>query len=224
MEKEDSERLLREIEALRLRVTSLEKRRDPDAPDSGGEIQSDTRQSAPADVTPLKGEQASRALLNATSDSAVLIDKNGLVLDANNNMAASLDSTRDELIGTVIYDHLPPEIAGRRKEREQEAARKKNLVRFVDYRDDRWLENSIYPVFDSNRNLSQFAIFSRDITNYIQAEHALKQERDRAKSYLNLEYAVNEFSAVIGNGCLLLAVYPAAKAAWLKPAAAFRHP
>ncbi len=160
---------------------------------------SGTRESSPQNRAPLQdagpvstastfsaSEHTSRALLNATADSAVLIDKNGVVLDANNNIAASLGTTRDALIGSVIYRHHSPDVAEKRKAKEQEAARERKLVRFVDYRDERWMENSIYPVFDSAGNLKQYAIFSRDITNYVEVEQALKKERDRARRYLNL--------------------------------------
>lgn len=202
-DREEAEQLLREIEALRLRVTSLENNEDADGRKSRTvpKIPPGTRHGR-KNVSAGDGEKTSRALLNATADSAVLIDQDGIVIDANDNIAASLDIPRDRLIGTVIYDHLQPDIANQRKEKEKEAARKKKLVRFIDFRDGRWLENSVYPVFDSDEKLSQFAIFSRDITNYIQVEHALKQERDRANTYLELAEVM--LIALDRNACVRL--------------------
>ncbi|MEJ2108403.1 MAG: sigma 54-interacting transcriptional regulator [Acidobacteriota bacterium] len=159
-------------------------------------------------------EQTSRALLNASADSAVLIDRNGVVLDANDNMAASLGTTRDKLVGSVIYHFMDPAIAKTRKEKELIAAREKRLVRFMDYRNKKWLENSVYPVFDSEGNLSQVAIFSRDMSSYIEVEHALKQERDRAKTYLDLAEVIimaldseDRISLMNRKGCHILG-YP----------------
>jgi two-component system response regulator HydG len=131
---------------------------------------------------PDKEKDTSRALLNATADSAVLIDKNGVVLDANDNIATSLGTTRDALIGSVIHSHHTPDVAEKRKAKELEAAREKKLVRFVDFRNERWMENSIYPVFDSDGNLSQYAIFSRDITYIKKAETALRESEHYYKT------------------------------------------
>lgn len=139
-------------------------------------------------------EQTSRALLNATADSALLIDRNGIVLDANNNMAASLGTTLDGLIGSVIYSHFSREIAETRRKKEQEAAKEKKLVRFVDYRDKRWMENSIYPVFDSLGRLSQFAIFSRDITREKRIETAL---RENERYYRTLFESANDAFLIV---------------------------
>jgi PAS domain S-box-containing protein len=203
-EREETERLLREIEALRSRVTSLENK---DTPDAG---QADDRTGPPSDAvggkqdarTLEERERAGRALLNATADSALLIDKNGLIIDANDNLAASLGKSRESLIGTVIYDHFPSEIAEQRKARELEAARDKKLVRFEDFRDGHWLENSVYPVFDSQEKLVQFAIFSHDITHRKQVEQALKQERDKTSTYLELAEVI--LMALDKNGCITL--------------------
>ncbi len=203
-EREETERLLREIEALRSRVTSLENK---DTPDSG---QADKRTGPPSDAaggkpdvrTLEERERTSRALLNATADSVLMIDENGLIIDANDNLAASLGKSRESLIGTVIYDYFPAEIAEQRKARELEAARDKKLVRFEDFRDGRWLENSVYPIFDSHGELVQFAIFSHDITHRKQIEHALKQERDKTGTYLELAEVI--LMALDKNGCITL--------------------
>ena len=139
-------------------------------------------------------EQTSRALLNATADSAVLIDKNGIVLDANDNIAASLGTTRQALVGSLIYDHFSADIAKTRREKEQEAAKSGNLVRFVDYRDKRWMENSIYPVFDRCGRLERFAIFSRNITHEKKTELAL---RESARYYRTLFESANDAILIV---------------------------
>ncbi|MBN2317499.1 MAG: sigma 54-interacting transcriptional regulator [Acidobacteria bacterium] len=203
-EREETERMLREIEALRSRVTSLEKKETPNAgePDGGTGPPSDTTGGKPEARTFEEREQASRALLNATADSALLIDNNGIILDANDNMAASVGKSRESILGTVIYDYFPPALAEQRKARESEAARKKQLIRFEDHRDGRWLENSVYPVFDSRGELVQFAVFSHDITHRKQIEQSLKQERDKTSTYLDLAEVI--LMALDKNGCITL--------------------
>ena len=208
----EMDRLLREIEALRSRVLSLEAggalpepsgapAQEPSGAPAREPSGAPAREPSGAPARELSGaparepsgapapeptERASRALLNATAESAALIDIDGIVVDANDNMAASLGITRERLIGSPILQYFSPEIAAARRAKAEQAAGEKRLVRFIDSRDGRWIEISICPVLDSDGNPFQLAIFSRDITNYIEAELALKRERDRAKSYLDL--------------------------------------
>ena len=179
-ERGETDQLLREIEGLRSLVTSLAKRELPDTGQADGSTRppSETAHRKPDALTLEERERTSRALLNATADSALLIDKNGLIIDANDKMAASLGKSRETILGTVIYNYFPPDLTEQRKAKESEAARDKKLVRFEDYREGRWLENSVYPVFDSKGELVQFAIFSHDISKRKVAEQAL-QESER---------------------------------------------
>lgn len=214
--KDEAERLLREIEELRSRILSLEESGETgkDTPASIAEAFPDIPESPASPINDAEmqdSEQTSRALLNATADSAVLIDKNGVVIDANENMAVSLGTTRNALIGSIIHSYFSPDIGEKRKAKERQAAREKKLIRFVDYRDRRWLENSVCPVFDSTGNLVRFAIFSRDITSYMVVEHALKRERDRAKAYLDLAEVIimaldtrGRIQLINRNGCSIL--------------------
>lgn len=188
-EPEETEQLLNAIEALRQRVTSLEKKKvdgtredsEINEPFRSSDIPADTPERTSARLTPSENDQTSRALLNATADSVLLIDKNGLILDANNNLATSLGKPRESIIGTIIYDHLSPAIAAWRKEKELEAAQKKKLIRFEDLRDGRWRENSVYPVFGAQGELIQFAIFSHDITEHRKVEESLSNALDEVR-------------------------------------------
>ncbi len=123
-----------------------------------------------------KSERKNRALLNATSDLAMLIDKKGIIIAINDAMANSFKQSPDNMMDRNIYDLLPPDLAEERQKRGQEAEKTGKVVRFVDQRIDRWLDNSVYPIFDENGSLSQFAIFSHDIT----AEKKSEIEREQA--------------------------------------------
>jgi len=200
-ERDDTERLLREIEVLRSRVTSLEKKEasETGAPDRWADSSTDTLDKRIRDSGFRETEQASRALLNATADSALLIDKNGIIIDANDKLAASLGKSRESILGTVIYDYFPPDLAEQRKTKESVAARDKKLVRFEDFRDGRWLENSVYPVFDRDGELVQFAIFSHDITQHKRAEKALQESEERYRLLVTNIPSVSWMTDEIGN-------------------------
>jgi len=139
------------------------------------------------DITELKiaeqelyeSEIMNKVLLNATSNLATLIDKDGKIIAINNAMAKAFNKTPDELINKIIYDIMPPEIAKQRKSKGEEAAKLGTAVQFVDQRGDRWLDNSVYPIFDKNQDILQYAIFSQDITELKLAERGLITSEER---------------------------------------------
>ena len=96
---------------------------------------SDITERKQAETALRETEETARALLNGTTDMALLIKKDGYIIDLNDVMAERLGSTKEKLIGRIIYDFLPPELAQKRKEKGKEAARMKKPVVFVDQRD-----------------------------------------------------------------------------------------
>ena len=124
-----------------------------------------------------ESEQRARALLNATTDSVLFLDKKGGIIDLNEEMARRLGRSRDAMIGTVIYDYLSPDLATQREAHANRAECTRKPVCFEDQRAGRWLENNIYPVIDAQGEVVRFAVYSRDITERKQAEEALHRER-----------------------------------------------
>jgi PAS domain S-box-containing protein len=117
-----------------------------------------------------ESEETAAALLNATSDAALLIDDQGDVIAVNKSMAESLGTTPEEIVGTVIYDYLPPDLAKQRIARGLEAVHTGSPVRFEDQRAGRWLENSVFPIFTPQGEVARYAIYSHDITERKKAE------------------------------------------------------
>ena len=120
-------------------------------------------------------------LLNATSDLVILLDTEGRIKAVNKSMAKSLRSTTDKLLNKAYNDFLPSTIAKSRKEIGIKAAKTGKVVRFIDKTDDLWFDNSVYPIFDKNQNLSQLAIFSQDITSRKKAEQSLIESENELR-------------------------------------------
>jgi PAS domain S-box-containing protein len=120
-------------------------------------------------------EQTLRALINAPTESAILVDTEGRILDINRIAAQRLGQTTEQLIGQSIYNYLPADIAEYRKARGHEVIRSGKPVRFQDEREGRCYDNNLYPVFDSEGKVSSLAIFAGDITERRRAEDTLKQ-------------------------------------------------
>lgn|GEM_PF-3664830 len=132
-------------------------------------------------------EETARVLMNATTESACLIDPQGTILAVNEGTARGLGKSIDELIGANVLDLFPPGLAEARKARVDEVVRSAKPVRFEDEREGRILDNHIYPVFDAQGNVERLAVFVRDITEQEKILHQLRcqsTELDRANSCL----------------------------------------
>ncbi len=109
-------------------------------------------------------EQREHALLNATTDSAILIDADGRILAINGAGAERLHSTPEELKGSLVDQIVPPEIAARRKEKLMLAMREGEPVSFQDVREGIVFNHTIYPVRNARGAVTGAAIFAQDIT------------------------------------------------------------
>src|SRR5512139_409524 len=62
-----------------------------------------------------ESEATARALLDAPNEVVLLLDPNGVILEANEAAALRFNKTRDDLVGLCIWDLLEPDAANRRK-------------------------------------------------------------------------------------------------------------
>ena len=120
-------------------------------------------------------EATLRSLINATRESLLLIEPEGKILVANETIAQRLGWSVEELIGTSIYEHFPPEIAARRKEENDEVIRTGQPVHFFDERAGRTYESYGYPVFDHEGLAAKAAIFAVDITERKRSEEEIRR-------------------------------------------------
>lgn len=129
-----------------------------------------------------KSTETVRALLNAPSDSALLIDAKGIILSLNEaakqRLAAHVNGTNGgkpaELVGRCVYDLFPPELAESRRARNEEVIRSGRPARFEDERSGAWFDNSAYPVFGGNGEVTGLAIVTRDISDRKRTEETIK--------------------------------------------------
>ncbi len=132
-----------------------------------------------------KSAEVARAIFDATTESVFLIDLTGTVLSANSIAAQRLGCRVEDMIGHNVYDLLPEDVGGRRRSYAEEVIRTGKAMRLEDERSGRWIDASICPVFDSAGNVSQLAIFARDITEHKKAEEALRQREALLQAILD---------------------------------------
>lgn len=126
-----------------------------------------------------KSEDTATALMNATTESALLIDTSGIILAANRITAERLGYPHNDIVGKNAYSLIPPDLSASRKHWIEHVTRTKKPVQFEDIRHGRVVENNISPVMDEDGNVIRLAIFGRDITDRKNAETVLRESEQR---------------------------------------------
>jgi len=130
----------------------------------------------------LESEEKIRALLNATTEAALLMTTDGIIKIANETAAQRLKTPLEELPGRSIYDLMLDEVSERRKKWIQEIVKNKKPGIFEDEREGHFIEHSVYPVLNNKNKVTMIAIFARDITKRRHAEKRLKESEERFRS------------------------------------------
>jgi PAS domain S-box-containing protein len=119
-----------------------------------------------------------QALFNATTDSAMLWDVDGVMLAANEVFASMVHKETSEIIGRYAYDLIPPSLAQKRKQVIDNVVRSGKPAQFEDEHDGVWFENSVYPIVDSHGRVVSLAIFAKNITERKMAAEALSRKTE----------------------------------------------
>ncbi|MHB8139041.1 MAG: sensor domain-containing diguanylate cyclase [Smithellaceae bacterium] len=115
-----------------------------------------------------------RALLNAVTESLLLLDKDGTVLSANDTFAKRMRVGSDKIIGANYYDLLPADTAEERRRQAENVIQNMSPVRFEYILDKRCFDQVIYPVFDNKGEVARLAFFGADISRRREMEKELE--------------------------------------------------
>jgi PAS domain S-box-containing protein len=127
----------------------------------------------------IESEDTANALLNAITETAVLIEPDGTILAGNETFARRFGGEADSLVSKNFYEILPPDVARDRKARIDNAIARIKPVEFVDERFGRFIENRIYPVTDSKGAVTKAAIYGKDITEQREADQKIRDNEER---------------------------------------------
>jgi diguanylate cyclase (GGDEF)-like protein/PAS domain S-box-containing protein len=117
-----------------------------------------------------RSEATSRALINASMESMILLDENANVVIINEVGARRLNLKPHELIGRNIYQHLPPELAKSRESVFRQVFESGKAAHFQDVRDGMHFDISHFPVYDERGKVVNIAIYAADITEQFQLQ------------------------------------------------------
>lgn len=133
-----------------------------------------------------ESEEIARVLLNSPTDPAILLDVDGIVLDANEAVLKRYDVSRDKIIGENIFNIMMIRDASdldsieSRRDTLRQVVRERTPKSVVDKVGDRWFESNLYPILDEGGSVTRLAIYTKDITQQKQIELALRKAKDDA--------------------------------------------
>ncbi len=133
-----------------------------------------------------ESQQMAQAILNASTESALLIGLDYRILTLNDEAAAHLGGTVGELTGRSLEDILPADVFKRRSALAEEAVRARRSVSHEDHDNGRDYRSCLYPVFDSDGNVLSLAVYAQDVTEQKAAEEALRQKHGRLRWLLDM--------------------------------------
>ena len=134
-----------------------------------------------------QSEERVKALLNAPSDAAVLMDAEFRIQAINTEAARRLGCSPEECLNTCILEYLPAAIAEQRRAKGREVIQTGRPVSFEDEREGAILSHRVYPVFNDQQDVVQLALFARDITEERQHEAQRAQLENQLRQAQKME-------------------------------------
>lgn len=148
-----------------------------------------------ADVTDQKraeeelrnSEETARAMLNATSDTAVLLERNGAIVSCNEIFLRKSERRMEGTVGRSLSEVFSRDSFQRWRGELDTVFETGEPVQFEDARDGRRFTNRCYPIFGDDGRVRRVAVFSRDFTEVWDARREQAQLRDRLERSRKME-------------------------------------
>jgi len=114
-------------------------------------------------------------LFNATEEAALLMEREGTILVANENAARLYGVPMEKLPGRSIYSLIPADRVESSQEKVRTVVKTRKPVRFEGKLGEKVFENSLYPVLNHGKAVERIAIYIRDITEKKRLQTVLRQ-------------------------------------------------
>jgi diguanylate cyclase (GGDEF)-like protein/PAS domain S-box-containing protein len=134
-----------------------------------------------AEIARQESEETARALLNAIQETAMLMDREGVVLAINDIGALRVHRTPEEVLGRNFYELIPVEVANSRKPQIEKIFQTGQPLLLRDEREGQFFESKLYPVFNAAGGVTAVAVYAADVSErkQLQAVDSLFHEIDQ---------------------------------------------
>lgn len=105
-----------------------------------------------------------QALIDATTESVLLLDAKGEILAINHFGARRFQRPTDDVLGANFFDLLPEQLAKTRRAACDDVIRTGEPILTRDERRGIMFENNIYPVRNRDGSITSVAVYAKDIT------------------------------------------------------------
>ncbi len=126
-----------------------------------------------------ESEESLRVLMNSNPEAVFILDTEGNFIAANEKTGQRFGKPVEELIRTNVFSYLTPELAKNRKEKVDEVIRTGKPVRFDDSRNNRYYDNYLHPIFDSEGKVIRISVWVIEFTESKLAVDALKASEEK---------------------------------------------
>ena len=156
-------------------------------------VQKDAAQIKEAERRASEQEQLLQETLDAITESVLLVDRSCVFRAVNRTAAERLGGRAEDMIGVngteIGLAAIPPALRETRLAHVHRVLETGKPLRLVDERAGMFFDQTYYPVFDAEGQVSHVAIFAADITARIHAQRELEDARTR---YLELMENVSD--------------------------------
>jgi len=111
-------------------------------------------------------EKKARTIINASTDSIILLNSRHIVEDVNQKFLKTVHKSRNEIIGSSIRDYLPLKLITQWREQINKVSKSKEPAYFEITYAEELFDIMIHPILDKFKHIEQFAIFMNNITDY----------------------------------------------------------
>lgn len=144
--------------------------------DDGGKVEgllltlADVTERKRAEAALQASEARARALLDATMETAMLLDESGTVMAINEIGAKRLRHAVDDAVGKNFFAMIPSDLAKSRLMLMQQLFRTGQPFHLKDERDGISFESNVYPVFNAEKQVVAAAVYAADVTERVQLQ------------------------------------------------------
>ena len=143
-----------------------------------------------------ESDETARALLNAITESAILIDRDLNVLAVNDTLARRWDVDSASMIGRNLSEFAPEDTQEAQPETWRRALDEGRPVDVESERAGRWIHSRYVPILDQTGKATRLAMFVEDITDRKLFQKQIEEARDAAEA---ANRAKSEFLATMSH-------------------------